>query len=115
LPDKYGLLRTKEIRTIKKKLCKTLENLRINSFLDAKHLYEALMSFCLSVCLSVFLSPFSEIFQNLQKALMKGFKGSHGVKGTGWESRGVKRSHGESRGVKGSQGESRESRGVNRS
>jgi hypothetical protein len=25
-------------------------------FLDAKHLYEALMSFCLSVCLSVFLS-----------------------------------------------------------
>ena len=41
-------------------------------FLDAKHLYEALMSFCLSFC----LSPFSENFQNLQNALMKGFKGS---------------------------------------
>ena len=42
------------------------------------------------------LSPFSENFQNLQKALMKGFKGSQG------ESREVKGSQGESRGVKGS-------------
>jgi hypothetical protein len=31
-------------------------------FLDAKHLYEALMSVCLSFCLSVFLSPFLENF-----------------------------------------------------
>jgi hypothetical protein len=70
------------------------------------------LSVFLSFCLSVFLSPFSENFQNLQKALMKGFKGSQGVKGTQWESRGVKRSHGESRGAKRSQ---EESRGVKRS
>ena len=32
-------------------------------FLDAKHLYEALMLVFLSVCLSVFLYPFFENFQ----------------------------------------------------
>ena len=32
-------------------------------FLDAKHLYEVLMSVCLSFCMYVFLSPFFENFQ----------------------------------------------------
>ena len=77
----------------------------IMAFLDAKHLYEALMSVCLSVFLSFCLSPFSENVQNLQKALMKGFRGSQG------EFRGVKESQGESRGVKWSQGELRGVRG----
>ena len=74
------------------------------SVLDAKHLYEALMSFCMYVFLSFFL----HVCLHIQWGLYE----SRGVKRSQEGSRGVKRSHKESRGVKRSQ---EESRGVNRS
>ena len=85
-----------------------------SQFLDAKHLYETLMSFFLSVCLSVWLH-FSKICIGEPWSLreLKGTQGaSRELKRTQRNSKELMETQGNSRELKGTQGNSRELKGT---